>query len=1007
MKRKKNLFKLTLSGLLLVLFAFNVSAQSKSISGKVVDDEGMELPGVTIMVKGATTGTITDIDGNYDITVPSANDVLVFTYVGMEKKEEKVGNRSRIDVSMKTSSYAVDEVVVVGYGTQRRSDISGAVATVKVDNLISKPTADLEGMLKGQVAGLYVTSSDARPGGSSNVLLRGTRSLKGGNSPLYIVDGVALGSINEINVDDIESISVLKDAASQAIYGARASNGVILITTRRGSDTKNKVRVSYNGYFSIQNVIKNFDVFSPEEYYQLRREAHRGDRANADNGWIGDYPDDEQIFTQLEMDAYNNKSYVNWMDHAFKKDVPLTKHDISLSGGNEKTQFSASLGHYYQDGIRMSSDLTRYTGKLTLDQKISDTFKTGLSVYYTTYNQSQETNSWTDFITFSPVAQIYDEEGGLVRYPIGDGKSVNPLLYEQTRDYQYNAERIIMNGYFEITPTFLPGFKYKLNASVNSRNRETENFRSFEDKASEGKGYARINFYRNKDYLIENIFTYNKTIEKHKFDVTLLNGIEPRYIYSTTATAEELGNDFFGINSMGSALESSVGRSVEERNMVSYMGRLNYLFNNRYLFNFTLRADGSSVFGTNNKWGYFPSAAVAWNLHEESFMASTNWLNEAKMRLSYGQIGNQAIGPYGSLATADNKFYVSNGNPVVGYLPGSSLPNPNLRWETTTTFNAGLDFSVLDHRLTGSIEYYKSNTTDLLVDRQIPQVLGYSRIPTNLGELQNTGVEVSLTGFLVSSRDFNWSVTANFSKNNNKLIKGVLQDPITGEYVDDVSNGWFINEPVNNYYNYKFDGIWQIGDDIANSAQPTARPGDVKVADISGPDGVPDGIITSDDRVLITRDPDWMGAISTRMNYKDFELSAELNTVQGVTRNNLFLSDYDRGGRMDGILNGIKQDYWTPENPSNTVFRPHETSYSDYRGTVGYQDASYVRLRNVTLGYNLPSKLIRPIGISKLRVYVAGDNLFTWTDFKSFGPETNPDGYPETKNFTVGLNINF
>ncbi|MGV8091967.1 MAG: TonB-dependent receptor [Mangrovibacterium sp.] len=986
----------------------STTQQQKSIAGKVTDTSGAPLPGVSVVVKGTTQGTISDADGNYSLSNVSSDGTLVFSFVGMKTQEILVAGKLQINVILEEEVFDVDEVVVVGYGTQKKSDITGSIATVKVDELVTQPTSDFQGMLKGKVPGLYVTVKDARPGGSSDVLLRGVRSLKGGNAPLYVVDGVAISSINEINIDDVESISILKDASSQAIYGARASNGVILITTKRGSNTGNKVEVSYHGYCSIQNVNPNFEIFSPEEYIQLRREAYRGDLATAENGWIGTYPDDEQMFTPLELDRIATKNYVNWTDYAFKKDVPLTKHDISLVGGNEFTKYSASLDYYYQDGIRYSSDLTKYSGRLTLDQKISETFKTGLSVYYTTYTQNQETNTWTDFITFSPLSQIYDENGELVLYPTGDGKSVNPLMYEKTRNYEYKAERIIVNGYLEVTPAFLPGLKYKLNANLNSRNRETHTFMNKEDRTYLTKGYASINFYTNKDYLVENILTYNKTIkDKHKLDVTVMQSIEPQYAYSTTSTATLLGNDFFGINSLNTALESAVARSSTERKMVSFMGRINYAFLEKYLLSFTVRADGSSVFGANNKWGYFPSAAVAWNLHKESFMKDTGWLNEAKVRISYGQIGNQAIDPYGSLATADNAFYVSNGSTLVGYLPGTSLPNPDLRWEVTTTLNTGVDFGVLNQRLSGSIEYYKSNTKHLLVDRSLPTVLGYSKIPTNLGEIQNTGIEVSLTGFIVSNNDLTWSVTANFSKNKNKLVKGVLQDPITGEYIDDVSNKWFIGEPVNVSYNYKFAGIWQLDDDIVNSPQPNARPGDVKVADLYGPDGVPDGKITPEDRTIYYRDPKWMGSLSTHVNFKGIEISADLYTVQGTIRQNVFLSDYNYGGAVGRDLNGIRRDYWTPENPSNTTYRPHVAAFTDYMGLNSYQDASYIRLRNITLAYNLPQKWVKEMGLSRVKVYVAGDNLWTKTDYLSYSPEADADDYPETKNYTFGININF
>lgn len=985
-----------------------VSSQIKRITGTVTNRNGDPVPGVTVVVKGTTIGTITDADGNYSLKDLSGNEVLQFSFVGMKSQEVAIAGRPVINISLEEETIGIEEVVAIGYGTRRRSDITGSVATVKAGELVAQPTSDLQGMLKGKVAGLYVTMNDARPGGSSNVLLRGIRSLKGGNSPLYVVDGVPLSSINELNIEDVESISVLKDATSQAIYGARASNGVILITTKRGKNTNNKVEVSYHGYCSIQNVDPNFEIFSPEEYIQLRREAYRGDRATAADGWVGTYMNDEEIFTPLEMESIAEKRYVNWTDYAFKKDVPLTKHDLSLSGGNEKTKYSASLGYYYQDGLRYSSDLDRYSGKLTLDQEISKTFKAGLSAYYTTYTQNRETNSWTDFLTFSPIAQLYDENGDLVLYPLGDGKSENPLMYEQFRDSEYKTERIILNGYLEVTPKFLPGLKYKLNASLNSRSRETDEFHTFEDPSYLTKGYARANFNNAKDYLLENIITYDKFFgEDHRLDITAMQGLENNNVTSTTATALQLGNDFFGVNSMGSALASEVGRTDTGRKMVSFMGRVNYIFRKKYLLNLAMRADGSSVFGANHKWGYFPSAAVAWNLHRESFAQSVPWINETKLRISYGQIGNQAIDPYGSLATANEAFYVSNGTPVVGYLPGASLPNPDLRWETTTTLNAGIDFGLINRRLSGSIEFYESNTTDLLVDRKVSSSLGYSNIPANLGKVRNTGVEASLTGFLVSNDQLTWSVTANFSKNKNKLIEGVLQDAATGEYIDDINNRWFIGESVNVYYSYRFDGIFQIGDDIANSAQPAARPGDVRVADVSGPEGVPDNVITTDDRVIIRRDPKWIGSFSTNLSYKGLEFSADFYTVQGVTRINDFLTEYDYGGRMDGILNGIKRNYWTPENPVNDMFRPHATNYSEYRGALSYQDASYIRLRNVTVAYYLPKKWVNAVGLSRVRLYAAGDNLWTKTDYKSYSPEIEPNDYPETKNYTFGLNINF
>ncbi len=980
-------------------------AQTNQIKGKVTDESGQPLPKASVLIKGTSIGTFTAGDGTFTLNPakPSGNTLLVSS-VGYKDMEVSQQGNDFINVQLKLADESLNSVVVVGYGTQKRSDISGSVATIKVGNLVDQPTADITGMLRGQVPGLNVTVNDARPGGSSNVLLRGIRSLKGSNSPLYVVDGVPITtSINDLDIDDIASISVLKDASSQAIYGSRASNGVILITTKRGSNTDNKVHISYGGFVSYQNVHANFSLYSPQQYIQLRREAYRGDLADSANGWMGTYPDDDQMFTPLQLQLMQNNSYVNWLDYAFNKNAPLTKHNISINGGNKSTQYSASLNYFDQSGVRPQSGFKKYSGHASLDQKISTSFKTGLSFFFDKSKQQVETAPWLSFITFSPLSQLYDSSGNLNEYPTGDGKSVNPLYIGQ-KENKYNfVTRTLITSYLEFSPKFIPGLKYRLNASLDERNTQAQFFASLTDPAYIGIGNASITFGEDKNYLVENILTYDKTINNnHKFDVTLVQSFEPNNTYSTNSTATQLGNDYFGINSLSSELQSTVSRSEVDRKLISYVGRVNYAFKDKYLFDFAVREDGSSVFGSNNKWGVFPSAAVAWNVSKEKFTQNLNWLSNAKVRLSYGEIGNQAIPPYGSLATAQNAYYVSDGTTQIGYLPGGSLPNPNLKWETTTTLNVGLDFGIFENRVNGTVEYYKSNTTNLLVSRQVPAVLGYSSEPSNLGEIQNKGFEATVTGLVISKPDFSWSVTANFSVNRNKLVKGVLQDPTTGKYIDDISNEWFIGHPINVAYDYKVLGIWQINDNIKGSAQPTARPGDVKVEDVNG-----DGVINASDRVIINKDPDWIGSFMTYFRYKGIDFSASVYTVQGGITQNQFLYDYNHGGRADGVLNGIVQNYWTPENPTGTFPRPHAVNYSDYRGSLGYQSTTYIRLRNVTIGYDLPDSWLKPLGISKVNIYASGDNLWTQTKYQSYSPEeANADSYPETINFSFGIKVN-
>jgi TonB-linked SusC/RagA family outer membrane protein len=1000
----KNRYSLLI--LLLLTLAGNglLQAQTKLVKGTVISgDDKQSLPGVNVSVKGTSAGVVTDIDGRFTITA-GPKDILVFSFIGYQTREVEVGGQTDFSIVLNPGSVALDEVVVVGYGNKKKSDLVGSVSSVKAAELIGTPTSDLQGMLKGQVAGLNVSVGSAAPGGSSTVLLRGINSLKGGTEPLYVVDGFPVSSVNEINVNDVETVSVLKDASAQGIYGARASNGVILITTKRGENTKGKTQVSYNGYIGVQNVKTNLKLFTPEEYIQLRREAFRGDNASASNGWIGTYKPDEDIFTPIELENIKNEAFVDWLDEAFHKNAVVTKHDVSLAGGNDYTKYAASMGVFYQDGVRLVSDYTRYNAKLALDQKLSSWLNVGASIYYSQYLQNRETTTLTDFITFPPIARLYDSSGELNLYPLGDFKSVNPLWWSKTRQSSYKGNRGLYNGYLEIAPSLLPGLKYRFNANYDKSSREANDFMALNDPSNYlGKGYANVTYLDIWKYDIENILSYeNKFSEKHRMDVTLMQSAFKQSQTSTSSVATQLGNDFFGINSLGSALESSVGRSQQDRSMLSFMGRVNYILKDRYLFNFTIRADGSSVFGANNKWGYFPSVGFSWNMHKEEALADVKWLVESKLRISAGQIGNEAIPPYGSLSTADNAFYVSNGTPVIGYLPGSTLPNPNLKWETSTTVNLGYDFAILKSRLYGTLEVYQRITRNLLVNRLIPTSLGYSSIPDNLGEIQNSGFEATLNGFIISNHQISWMLGGKFSINKNKLTKGVLVDQETGEYVDDVVNRWFIGQPVSVYYDYQFDGIWQIGDDIAHSAQPNARPGDVRVANING-----DSIINADDRVIIKRDPDFILSFTTAFKYKRLEFSADVYIVKGGVRSNPFMSEYNYGGSLQGYKNGIYREYWTPENPSTTCFRPHETVMSEYRGALDYQVASYVRITNMTLAYTLPDKWMKQIGIQRIKTYIRADNFFTFTKYKSFGPETDPDDYPQTADLTVGVNVNF
>lgn len=990
----------------ILLLPATAGAQSlRNIKGTVVGPMGEPIVGANVVIKGTTRGTSSDKAGRFSLDVKQGQ-TLTVSFMSYITKDVEVTAKTDYKIALEEDATAIDEVLVVGYGQQRKTNISGSVASVKTDKLAAKPTVDIQSMLRGKVAGLQVTLGDARPGEGSSIMMRGRKSLKGGtgNEPLYVVDGVPITtSINDMNINDVVSMSVLKDASAQGIYGARAANGVILITTKRGEDTKNKVTVSYDGYVSFQSLNRNFDLCTPEEIIEMRRESYRAAGGNAENGWSGDTPADEAIFTSFEIESMKKNQYIDWIGMAYDKFRLLTKHDVGVSGGNASTKYNLSLGYFNQDGMRDGSGYDRYTGKILLDQKINKYLSVSMSVYYNRFNQDLEVYNYMNYLVFLPFGRIYDENGNLEYYPLGDGKKANPLLYERNNSSRNFGSRITANGSINLDMSFLlPGLKYRLNANMDNRRTTSETFSSFDDPGTKDKGAASISNGDNNAYLMENIITYDRIFARdHALDVTLMQSFDQTVGTSTRATANQLGNDFFGVNSLGSALESEVGRSRNDRMILSYMGRVNYSYKDRYMASVTTRIDGSSVFGANNKWGVFPSASLAWNINKESFMKKASWIDELKLRLSYGSIGNQGIAPYGSLALSNDAFYVNQSNPVVGYLPGSQLYNPNLKWETTRIANIGVDFSLFKRRLSGTVEVYDSRTIDLLVQRNISSSLGYSTMQDNLGEIQNKGIELSLTGYIVAKSDFSWSVSGNFAMNKNELKKGVLTND-KGEYIDDIDNAWFIGEPVNIYYNYKKGGVWQINDDIASSAQPKARPGDPKVLDLNN-----SGDIDPGDRTIYRRDPKWLGALSTQIYYKGFDFNMDWQFVYGSIRNNNLLTDGDYGGYFNGSTNSIRRNYWTPSNPTNECYRPRQSPMAEYRGVFGYQDASYARLNNMTLGYTFRGDWMKRSGVSRLRLYVAADNLFTLTDYLSFSPEKEANAYPETRNFSFGVSLKF
>lgn len=999
-KNEKNTFRKSVFSIRRLMFLcffnfcflpFAFAQGQQTVTGVVKSSDGEPMIGVSVVIKGTQAGTMTDVEGRYSLTSRSPEDVFLFSYISYKTQEETVGNRQVINVTLVEDNRLLNEIIVVGYGTQRKSDLTGSIVSVRADDMNAIPTSSIAEMLRGQAAGIVVTQNSARPGGSSDIVIRGKKSLTGGNAPLYIVDGVPVSNIDDFNSQDILSVEVLKDASSQSIYGARASNGVILITTKRGAE--NKTSIDFSSYVGTQQLKRNFDLYNGDEWVQLKREANRSFPD-------GVYLDDASLFGNMYQNLLD-RNYTDW-ESLMVKPALQQKYDLSVRSGNDETKVSASLGYFDQRGMIEPAGYQRANFRFNAEHKLSKKVSIGVNTSYTLAERTQEDEGFSQFITQAPLLNPYDGNGNLIDI-LADSKW-NPAWNNQNMLNETKSNRLLLNAVLDWE--IIKGLKYRLNTSLNSRSSEQGIYlNSLHEKGSTTNGQAAIEITDYKDYLIENILTYDYRInDKNNLDATFVQSANQIKTTETLVSGSGFSTDDLGYNNIGAAAKTDpVIRTIVPRNLLSYMGRLRYNLTDRYLFSASVRIDGSSVFGANNKWAAFPAASFAWRISEEDFLSGFHPLSNLKLRLSYGSVGNQAVSPYQSQGLIDSYLMqFGTGDPLVGYLPGYQLENPSLKWETTTTFNTGIDFGFFRERVSGVIEYYYSQTNDLLVNRSINQITGYSSQLVNMGKVLNQGVELMLNFIPVDTEDFTWTINTNFAVNQNKILALNGELDTDGNPVNDIANNWFIGHNIDAYYDYQFDGIWQLDDEIPDyGTSYTPQPGDIRIKDVSG-----EGAITTDDRIVIDRAPKWTGSIGSTLKWKGIDFAFDFYIVQGAIRRNAYLYDANSGGDLHGKLNGIKVDYWTLENPSNTAPRPRDATI-DYFSSLSYQDASYVRLRNLQIGYTFPKNIIAHIGADNLRIYASGTNIWTQTKFLSYGPEASAGSYPEPKTFIVGLNVSF
>ena len=1033
--------------LCLVLFTMlfiSVSAfAQKTVTGTVVDNFGEPVIGANVVVKGSQEGTMTDADGNFSLKNVSDNAVLKVSFMGYATQEVSVAGKSKITVTLEEDNQMLDEVVMVGYGVQRKSDVTGAVLRVDDKKLMNRPVSNALEALQGKAAGVDITTNE-RPGELGSIRIRGNRSISAGNEPLYVVDGVPLqnGGIESLNPADIKSIDILKDASSTAIYGSRGANGVILVTTNRGE--QGTTRINYKGSFTFENIEDKSPAMSASDYITFRRWAYYNSAPTKYTP--GDQPtiDQDKAFFAASGDdyAYNNvmKGWASgtwdaskvtdtdWTEFVTRTGV-TQEHSLSVSGGTEKVNAAASFGYLDNEGTQKGQEYRRYTFSVSGDVQAKPWFKMGGSVnlayreqHYGFSRTGQSSNSGPVDL-YSAAKAIprfgvpYDDNGEVIPQPCGTTSNVYTVIGEWNKSNE-NRQSFRALGSFYANVDFgkiwepLEGLSYRIAFGPDFNYYRRGLYIDSSSAAKLGsKNQAAWNNERKISWTLDNQISYNKTIGDHNFGATFVQSAS-RYFSETGSISENnvlvpslLWNNM-GLVDVSDAANYGVGigTGLTETQMASYLARLNYSFKERYLLTVSGRYDGASQLAAGNKWAFFPSTALGWRMEQEDFMGDLDWIDQLKLRFSYGKTGNAAVGAYGTLGLISSYFLpTSNGNERIFvtnepyYTSGANLmPNPDLGWETTSQFNYGLDFSFIGGRLGGVIDIYTSRTTDLILNRSIPSLTGYPAIKMNVGETKNFGTELTINAIPVKVGDFTWSTDFNFAYQKDEIVE------LANGKNDDINNAWFIGESINVWYGIDNAGLWQESDaeemakfNAKRDAKKQFSVGNVRPVDQNG-----DYVIDEEDRVILgQKTPKVTMGWTNTFSWKGLELSVVLNSRMGYM--------ISTGGEGEfGMYNQREIDYWRPDNTGAEWQKPiYSTAGGDaYSGLLGFKEASFIKIRNISLGYNVPAKFCKKFGLSSVKVYAQGKNLgdiYSSVDFLDL--DTEKTYY--NRGFTFGLQV--
>jgi TonB-linked SusC/RagA family outer membrane protein len=966
--------------------------QERRITGKVTDANGDPIIGANILEKGTANGTVTDVEGKFSIAL-SPGATIAVSFIGYNAREVAAGNQTDLKITLTESSLGLDEVVVIGYGTVKKKDLTGSVTQISSNNILKSNSPTLSTALQGQIPA--DVGSVWKPGSNQSIEIRGISSITGSNDPLWVVDGIPMQSTSvSLNPNDVESIDILKDASAAAIYGARGSNGVIIVTTKRAVAGESQIKAGYSGWAGFDKVSGRPNFMSVDEFVAYKRAAL---------GSAGSDYSDAAIFDAVELNSWNNRTFTDWFDEVWGGTAFSTNHNFTLNASGKKTATMLSISYLDQGSLIETAGYRRYNVNFNNTFEFSERLKFTTAILGT-YSKNDAYSEYVFHVyQISPLGTPRDEDGQLKLLPSpNEALITNPLMEVQNNKNTTDLYGFIGSAAMEWR--IWDELRYKFSAGMDFTTADNGIYQGSQTRDRNGGAHAAG--YENTtrmSTIIDNILSYNKEInEIHRLGIMTAFNVENYQSKSVYLQGTDMYFDglYYNLESASSVLGKNT--KLSEWGIMSYMGRFNYSLLDRYLMTFTYRYDGSSRLSEKNKWAGFPSMSVAWRLSEESFLSTQKerFLDNLKLRLSWGNTGNTNVNPYETLGLLSKTFYSWNESAAIGTIP-TGIPNPDLKWEKTEEYNIGLDFGLFGSRLSGSIDWYNRTTKDLILSRNLPATSGYTSITQNIGSTRNRGVELMLNGDVIRNKDLKWNVGITFLKNKNEILD------LFGDKKDDVGSSYFIGQPIRAYYRLDFTGVWQE-DEAIEAAAYGAKPGYPKYRDIYNKEGEAPSINLNDDRYIISREPSWVGGLNTSLSYRNFDLYASLYTRQGVRAysGTHALSDDDPVRYI-----GFSANHWTPENKSNSDPAPAiKGTYTEIGNSDYYiKDVSFVRLSNISLGYTVPFKLIRRFKMENAKVFININNPYVWTPFDGQDPQVGTDrtSYPAVTSYQLGLNLNF